>query len=1815
MSEQTSEQVDGPKIEESGAPTKNINAQKRAKTTLKAKFTRCKNKIFELAQETDPTSVVEIKSAQRTLNEIFDELVEVSTRLSEMYESLGQFDSGSKVLDEIDEVIEKYNSVEIEIRRFISESSTSTSSKVTTWLSQQQDNEKEVYHKVGNPTTAREQTVNRNPIQTSHFRPGIGSDMWRQLDRVSIPKFNGSKQAYPSWKAAFMACIDEAPVTAEYKLLQLRQSLQGEPLRVIENLGHSEEAYNAAKALLERKYGGERRFISLYLDELDRFRPIKDGPSKALEKFADLMDVLVVNLSKAGMEHELGYGTFYIKLQRKLSENMLTNYRRWIMDTGKAESVLSLREFVLREAEFSLVASETINGCEKKDSQRGSAHQKTFFGDVSDKQNSEEMLSLKCICCSQNHPLWKCLKFKSMSIQNRWKFVTQSNLCYCCLGRNHVLKNCEKIRSCGIEGCKKLHNRLLHKNAELETSKDVFENKNSQGFLKAEVVSAKENVTSNSDAKVPNQNQTTLIAQSSFAVAMRIVPIVLQHKKRKLEVNALLDDCSTKTYINSDVAAELGLEGRRELMKVNVLNGKEESFESQPVTMILKNLSGTIRQEITAWTTEKVTGELEAIPWHKIKNKWKHLSTVPFPKISNRRVDMLIGLDYLELMHSIKEVSGSPGEPVARLTPLGWTCVGELNVNRLNIDQTYFTYFLHEQLCRREDELQSINEQLKRFWEIEDFESNVPSIMRTEDRAAIRTAENSLKWTGERYEVSIPWRIDPSKLPNNYKMALNRLQSTEKKLLKDSELFCAYRNVISSYIDKGYISKVDRQQDSTSNQWLLPHFPILRPEKRTTKVRIVFDASAKCDNICLNDFILAGPKLQCDLVNVLLRFRKGKVALVCDVAEMYMQIKIAEKDRQFVRFLWRDLDQSRSPDIFQFNRVAFGLNASPFLSQYVTQQHAQKHCNEFGRAADTILKSTYMDDSMDSVDSDNEAIELFYELSNLWRLANMHPRKWVSNSKRVMNVVPECDRALGIDVNAKGLPTVKTLGLWWKAETDCFEYKISFKIEIPIITKRIWLSKVSTVFDPLGFVSPFIVQARILIQQIWVKGYDWDESIIDNIENDCREWLEQLPQLTRCKVSRWVGMNETVQKTTFHVFVDASELAYGAVCYARHELIKNKTVTTELVLSKAKVAPLTALSIPKLELLAAVVGTEIAKVVAAALNVTHKCFTFWADSMNVLWWVRGCSRSFKPFVAHRVGKIQTEFSPSQWRHVPSKQNPADLISRGCNVGNLIDNEWWWHGPKYLFDDIAKWPVTSIQENDCKMKKSKNSSFYARNVTTIEVKWKLSPDRFSSWKRLLNVQAFVYRFIENCKVLPDQRKKGRVLQADEIAAAETRILKAAQLKHFPSEYAAAANGKQVSAKSRLQKLNPKLDTEGVLRCGGRLSFTEHLSFSARCPIILSNNSWVTTLIIKFYHEKVKHFGVNYTLAALSSKFWILSAREEIKKWQKQCAICIKNKAKPINQIMALLPDNRPSIPFRAFTRIAIDFAGPFVTIQGRGKKRNKRYLCLFTCLACRAVHLEMTYGLDTDAFLSAFFRMVNRRGYPDEVITDNAGNFVAADKDLKKLGFNISQERVEHQLADASVKPIAWKFIPPFAPHFGGVHEAMIKSAKKAIKVILGSADINDEELHSAFVGAEAIMNSRPITYQSADPIEDVPLTPNHFIIGLMGNSFAPETDLETAFIPRKRWRRVQELIRHFWKRWLKEWVPALNARPKWRVERNNLKIGDLVLVLTYKTPRTQWPLGKIIDVHPGRDGHVRVVTVQMAKAVITRPITQICPLI
>ena len=1606
-------------------------------------------------------------------------------------------------------------------------------------------------------------------LNTSPLRESSRGNKTVKLKGVDLPQFSGEDKAdYESWKAAFMSIIDASDLPVSEKMLRLQNSLSGRALMLVKDLGYSINAYERAKSKLEKKYGGERRLIIKHLTALRDLPKVKLHNLKDMENFLLILDRVTIALQDSGPGKELTGQNLNLTAKEKLSQEDVQTYKYWLFEHSREDTFETLVEWVELRVRIMEEAEE-----ETKDPKNNEKRRRGFH-------NRPKLTSCIVPSCKTNHPPWVCSTFKALPVSKRKELISESKRCFRCLAAGHRKKDCPNVRRCGLNGCdSNEHSRYLHDDGPPKPANPE------------------------NDQRVQTAENTTHTTRQADHVSLMVLPAVIKNGNKSLEVNVMLDNCSTGSYVSEAAAEELMLEGDNQELIISGTGGSEVRKRSRQVEVIVASLDNKFSASLQANVLDTISGDTPAFEWSKLKTKWPHLQSIPFQNVAKRhQIDVLIGSDNPIFHHVVREVHGeAPKDPIARKTSLGWVCFGPtLTEEFRRKSRSYFTRtFRTNQI----EERGPSDDVLRQFWELEaiGIRDETERELTPDEKAAVAQVTETLRFKNDRYEIGIPWKRGEPHLVNNYEMALKRLKTQEQSLLRKSpEIAQAYDEIIKDYERKEYITKVPKTNDT--EQWFLPHFPVIRQDRATTKVRIVFDAAAKENGKCLNDAVRAGPKLQRELIDVLTRFRRAPIALSGDISEMFLQVGLSEEDQRYHRFLWRNLDPTKEPDHYEFKRLLFGNRASPFCSQHVVLTHAKAHATDYPHAAETVNDSMYVDDVLDSCETVDEAVQLRRELSELFALGNFKLRKWSSNDPAVLNDIPVEDRLQSLEIReAEGSPKIKTLGVLWDAVNDVFTFCIQPPDPEMKLTKRNVLSTIATIFDPLQLLTPFTIRAKVLMQEIWKAGVGWDDILPDDLINKWSKWCSELHQLSNVAVPRSLRLPNPIQ-ACLHVFSDASKQAYGAVAYlvCRYP---DDTSTSRIVVSKSRVSPTKTVTIPRLELMGAVIATRLAKNINKTLEVEQTIF--WTDSTNVLYWIRNESREFKPFVANRIGEIHRSTNPDQWRHIPGDINPADLLTRGLTATDLANNELWMEGPEMIQGEESTWPPR-LPNAEVEKSIDKNERRKVTHTTRNTPKKSfISPDNFSNFWRLLRVTGWVQRFVANCRLPAEDRKKTRGLSVHELQKAETYWLKQVQLEAFP-------DGDQQKS---LAQLNPKKDEQGLLRADGRLRNASNIPYNTRHPILLPKDHVVTRLIITDAHENLGHgSGVEHILTELRARFWIVKGRRTVRDFIGKCPGCRRRfSGKPTGQMMAPLPLSRVQCPVRAFERVGVDYGGPYLTKQGRGKSRAKRYLCLFTCLTTRAVHLEMSYSLDTDSFINALTRMVARRGTPAYMLSDNGTNFVGAERELRELVEAFDQEKIINKVAKDY--KIEWKFNPPSAPHFGGVFEALIKSAKKAILAILGNADITDEELHTAICGAERLLNSRPITFVSSDSNDLAPLTPSHFLVGQLGGKFAPEVaDQEEIFNPRKRWHRIQQLLSHIWKRWRKEFLPALNNRKKWFGPVHNLKKDDVVIIVDPNARRSEWPLGRITEVFPGKDGLVRVVRVKTKDGEYLRPVHRLCPL-
>ena len=791
------------------------------------------------------------------------------------------------------------------------------------------------------------------------------------------------------------------------------------------------------------------------------------------------------------------------------------------------------------------------------------------------------------------------------------------------------------------------------------------------------------------------------------------------------------------------------------------------------------------------------------------------------------------------------------------------------------------------------------------------------------------------------------------------------------------------------------------------------------------------------------------------------------------------------------------------------------------------------------------------------------------------------------------------------------LPVERALGVLWDVETDTLGFEILVKQRPP--SRRGILSVVSSIYDPLGFASPCILQAKILLQDLCKKKLQWDDVISPEDLEKWQSWLQDLPKLQSLRFDRCFKPKDfgDVVSIQLHTFSDAYILGYGVVTYIRL-VDKEGRIHCAFVLAKARLAPMKPVTIPRLELTAAATATRISNMILSKIDLPIDDVVFWTDSTCVLGYISNHEKRFKTFVANKIALINETTHPSQWRFVNTQLNVADDASRGLSANDLTMNTRWKKGPDFLWKTEDNWPQTpvtkmTVDDSDPEIKKEAKS-FTVSSTDTKVLMMERVIQHFSSWFRLKKIVAWILRY--RLKLISARRKRKEKqevtfsvesphpLTTDEIQHAETEILKHVQKQCFAEEMT-------LKKSSKLNKLNPVM-INGLLRVGGRLRNTP-IKEEAKYPVLLPKTHHLTNLIVRHYHETSGHSGVEHVLSLTRERFWPINARATVKRIVNSCFSCKKRHASPGIQKMSDLPTDRVQPNRPPFTYVGIDCFGPFVVKRGRADV--KRYGIVYTCLTIRAIHIEVLHSMDTHSFINSLRRFVARRGVPELIRSDNGTNFVAGNRELREAIDNWNEQQINEFMIQRNIK---WIFNPPAASHQGGVWERCIRSIRRILAALTKEQRLDDESLLTLMCEIEAIVNSRPITRSSDDPRDLHPLTPNHLLLLRKGPQLPPGVFTSDEQYSRKRWRQVQHLANTFWRRWTREYLPQLQERQKWFHKTRNFSVGDIVIIVDDKCPRSTWPLGRIIEVYTNpQDGCVRSVKVKTASSELVRPITKL----
>lgn len=1616
-------------------------------------------------------------------------------------------------------------------------------------------------------------SANEGTRPTSTITTGAQHNADIKLPRIDIPKFAGHYNTWTGFHDLFTSLVHNAPnLTNVQKMHYLRSSVEGEAERQIRSFKVTDANYVEAWAALQSRYHNKRLIINSHLEQfIDMPKSQNESPT-SLRRQLDTFTEAVRALAALDMPTDHWDALLVFHLVNKVDPE---TKRAWEMklednETPTFKQLSSFIERRCRSLESTTSSSSTTittksstvhragTGADTRSidstsqSKPKAAHAKPHASFATTTHNSPA-----CLLCKDEHPIGSCPAFCQLSPVDRHRKARVLNLCFNCLKPDHNTSTCQ-AGSC--RKCNRRHHSLLH-----------FE----------------ENTRPAAAALISTtHNKQVLLAT---AVAQLVGPT------DNLKIRTLIDNGSQYSYITEACVKRLGLARKKANLPVSGVGMASPGCTRGLVEFNIKsshNVSAT-PHFIQAYVLQTITG---ALP-NEAVNK-AHITFLPnVPHLADPHfdqpgeIDVLLGSRVLGSLLLDGRLHDNHDKALyAQNTTLGWVIAGPIPGSKALHLRTMLSLTCDTKL----------DAALQRFWELETLEST-KSLTTEEQACEQHFAATHTRNDEGRYIVKLPFRPNAPVLGDSISAALRSLQHLERRFAKNPELHRQYTQFIEEYLSLGHMSLATHELHD-SECFYLPHHPVFKPSSTTTKIRVVFDASRKSSSgASLNDALMVGPKLQKDLVEILLRFRTHAVAFCGDVVKMYRQIQTSPACSEHQRILWRS-----SPDqpirTYRLDTVTYGTASASYLATKALQQLAVDEQHRFPAASQTTLADFYVDDLMTGCDSVAEALSLQQQLIGLMTAGGFKLSKWASNHNCLLESVPEDQRGVNCPLDIDVDSSIKALGLAWNPGTDCFQYRVALPEAGAVPTKRVVLSEVAQLFDPLGLLAPLIVAAKIFLQALWAEGLAWDQPLPQCMADRWLEYRMSLPDIHAINVPRWLRQHST-HTHQIHGFCDASEAAYAAVVYLR-AADPDGNITTRIITARTKVAPVKKISVPRLELCGAVLLARLIDHVKLALKLPDVETHAWCDSTVTVAWIRKPSHTWQTFVANRVSIIQSLTSPEIWHHVPGCDNPADAASRGLTASALVEAELWWHGPAWLQQPITLWP---------RMMEECSTHFEAKqNIISLHTNDNTNPllERFSSLSRLLRVTVHLQRFVHNSRHPPGSRKTGSI-STSELAEATRHWVRVVQSSAFASEIARCTSGVATPPKSALIALDPFLDEAGILRVGGRIG-NAHIPYNARHPMILPKRSHLSDLLVAAAHQRNLHSGPQLTIASLRQEFWIISVRNVVKHHIHRCNVCIRHKHTLGRQFMAPLPERRMQ-PARAFLSSGVDYAGP-ITIKlqaGRGTKTSKAYIALFVCFATKALHLELVSSLSADAFLAAFRRFVARRGKCAHLHSDCGTNFSGANKEIRQLHSEVLLQFRESTLIDELASDgTQWHFNPPGAPSFGGIWEAGVKSVKHHLRRTLGTSLLTFEELYTVLVQIEAALNSRPICPLSDDARDLQALTPGHFIIGEPMNT-APDPTVPPTVSPLRRWQHLQRLSQHFWQRWRKEYLATLQQRYKWTKRTANIRVGTLALIADETLPPARWSMGRVTDVHPGADGLVRVVTLQHKSGVIKRPIIKL----
>ena len=1185
-----------------------------------------------------------------------------------------------------------------------------------------------------------------------------------KLPTLELSKFSGEPTEWPAFWDKFTALVGSQNISPVTKLTYLDSVLEGEAKAVIQGLSVTDANYKIAVEILEKRYGRKETQIFCHVQQILNLNA--DGTStKSLWKLHDALRVHLRSLEALGV-NSTQYGLILNPmLLSRLPQDIRLQWARKGEEKGSKESdVNGLLDFLLQEIQ-QRERSEAFNATSASSKVSPPARSTASSLQITSSQQGRKTCEL---CSKDNHSLERCFVLLNEPLEGRRNLLRSCGGCFKCLtaAPNHDYRKCRA--KCAL--CGQRHHAVLCNGASGKKH-DGMKNSSSAGI--AQHSAAKE-----TPQQIPQDRAVGLLSAPSMRksyVMLQTIKVNVKGKHKAMQAVVLLDTGSDRTYVSERIVNQIQPQWISSQMLSYSAFGTTKSSEVVERDMYSLLLSkGENSLNVVATEIPIICAAISCPPLpSSLLTDFSFMEVVEGQDVT---VDILIGLDaYWKVMTpSMKPLSDGL---MAQRSIFGWIASGVVPISGDAVQAPSMQLFCGSDICAS----------LQVMWDLDKADSTEV----LESDGVMAQFEDSVSYHEGRYEVALPWlpEEDRPELLNNRCMALHRLHNLEKRLERD-RLESDYNDVFEQYLRDGIIERVPATEIEQREHpiYYMPHHPVVK-ESSSTRVRPVFDASAKGKNgVSLNDCVHAGPSLLPSLPGVLMRFRRWRIGMTADIRKAFLQISVTPRDRNVHRFLW----QKDEVWDMRFRRLPFGNKCSPFLLNATIKHHLQQFPDS--NAISEMKTNLYVDDLLTGADDENEACELIRQINHTMDLASMSMVKWTSSAQEVTEVLHcEFHERLGAE------QMLKVLGLRWVPGGDFFSFSGEFFRSDLCVTKRLILSLISRIFDPLGFLCPFVMSLKCVFQDVWRLSIGWDDVVPQQVQLFVQKWMFELEALKAWRVPRCYFITGWSGDFELHAFGDASAKGYGACVYLRQR--QTASWVSTLVFAKGKVAPMKQTSLPRLELLAAVLCARVLNFCRDALKLPDVPLFCWTDSTIVLHWINGGPAKVNQFVTTRVREIRHLTSPSDWRHCSGNENPADRVSRGVCAEFMEEESAWLHGPEFL---------SKIEEFEPYHCRDADMATDAEGVGLATVSCTPDPlfecERWSSYVKAIRVAAFVLRA---CSRFQGKQIDGD-LTFEELQAGKVALLRDTQQTLFPEEMCCLQTDKQVPKGSSVARLNPFLD---------------------------------------------------------------------------------------------------------------------------------------------------------------------------------------------------------------------------------------------------------------------------------------------------------------------------------------------------------------------------------------------------------------------